>query len=628
MDRNLLKLSLISIAIVLAYAFFIAPLSSFTKARLLSLDLLNKCVYKLSKPPQEVEDITVVSIDRDSLRNLERSWPWPRSLFAEFILKLNEYKPRIVYLDFSFIGESQDEEEDNLLAQALDKSGNALIPFYFDENAIPLFPLQKFMEASSGFGAANKLNDIDFTVRDMPLIYFSPKGRIIDYSIELITICKYLGVSLDNISFDRNMLRVKIEEEKKEIPITKDGILHINYLTTLNDINTIPFWKVLKEELQPEIFKDKIVIVGITDKAFIDTYKTPLGITSGVEIVVNTILTILSGNFIIYALKDINLPLIMFMMLLITITVYKLSPLKALSVAILELLGYLAASIILFWIGWHNEIFSVFFLGIIIYMVTKICKFIYILEDQNINLQKALADLKEAEAELIESEKLSAIGRLSAQISHEINNPLCTIQNNVEIIENIVDKYRDTEKIKEITKRISGELDRLSQLSRDILLFARPLEEEIKPININTLISDTISFWRTQLEKIGIEVSLYLDDTLPPTTVPVNRFKQVLSNLILNAQQAMNAGGKLIISTKLTDDGFIQISLVDTGSGIPSHILDKIFEPFFSTKKEGKGTGLGLYTVRSIIKRLGGKINVSTTVGKGTVFDIILPVKY
>lgn len=628
MSKNLLKLSIISIAVILAYSFCVVPLSSFAKARLLSQDILNKCVYKLSKPPHELENITVVSIDRDSLRNLDRSWPWPRSVFAEFILKLKEYNPQIVYLDFSFIGESQNEDDDNLLTEALSESGNVLIPFYFDENGIPLFPLQEFMEAASGFGAANKLRDIDLSVRDTALIYFSPKGSVIDYSIELITICKYLGISLGDISFDERNLRIKIEEKKKEIPITKEGILHINYLATLNDINTVPFWKVLKEELTPETFKDKIVIVGITDKAFIDTYKTPLGIASGAEIVVNTILTILSGNFIMHASNDINLPLIICMMLLITIAVYKLPPWKGLSVTILALLGYLVIYTILFWNGWHMEIFSVFFLGIIIYVITKICKFIYLLEEQNISLQKALSDLTAAEAELIESEKLSAIGRLSAQISHEINNPLCAIQTSVNTIDYVVAHGGELKKIKDITNRITSELNRLTRLSRDILGFARPSKEKLESVDINGLVNETVHFYRSQLEEKKIEVSLNLDETIPKTTVPSDKMKQIFSNITLNAQEAMATGGKLTISTRIMKERFIEVSFADTGNGIPPGIMKKIFEPFFTTKKEGgKGTGLGLYTVKSIIEGLGGNIDVTSTVGKGTVFNVRVPIK-
>lgn len=627
MSKNILRSLLITTIIVFVYCYFFANQSNFVKTRLMSRDIVSRLIYKFSKTPKEAREIAVVSIDRESLKNLDIEWPWGRRIFADFILRLKEYNPRVIYLDFSFIGESDEKEQDDLFAQALSEAGNVLIPFYFDEKGRPLFPLQRFIEASSGFGPVNKLRDIDLSIRDTPLIYFSPDGRVIDYSIELITICKFLGISLGDISLDKGNLVIDIRGTKEEIPITKDGILHINYLATLDDINVIPFWKVLKERLEPQIFKDKLVIVGLTDKAFIDTYKTPLGISSGVEIIVNTILTVLSHRFVGYVPRDIDLPIILLIALLITITAFKLPPWKGLFVTILELSGYLILSIVFAWYGYRIEFFSVCFVGAIVYLVTKIYRFIYLLEEQNLNLQKALKDLKEAEAELIESEKLAAMGRLTAQLSHEINNPLCAILNSINTIKYIATHSGELVKINEISDRISGELQRLTKLTRDILTFTRPTKEEEKPIDINMVLTETTNFYRDQLEGRKIEILLNLDNTLPQVTVSGNKMKQIFSNIILNAQEVMSGGGKLSVSTQRLNKHFIEISLADTGSGIPHEIMDRIFEPFFTTKAEGIGTGLGLYTVRNIVKGYGGTIKVNSTVGKGTEFRIKLPVR-
>jgi signal transduction histidine kinase len=628
MDRKLFRLILISAIIVLAYSFLVSPLETFAKARLLSRDVIAKIVYKFSKPPKQVKDIVVVSIDLESLRNVDCSWPWPRSVFAEFLKKLKQYDPSVVYLDFSFIGEST-AEEDDIFKKALEESGKTIIPFYFDSNGMPMLPFQKFIEASAGFGAENKLRDIDHSIRDMPLVYFSPeqKGRVIDYSAELIILCKYLGTTIGSVIYDDTRLIIDTKNINREVPLTREGIFHINFLTKPADISVVPFWKVIKEDLPKEIFKDKITIVGITDKAFIDTYPTPLGTASGVEIVTNTILTMLSEKYIYSSSHDVNLPLLLCFAILITITVFKLPPLKGFVFTVLEILGYVLLSILFARLGLYSEVFSILFVGIIVYAVTKVYKFIYLLEEQNVSLQKALKDLKEAEAELVQSEKLSAMGRLSAQISHEINNPICTIQNNVELIDSILDKGGKIEKVKEVTKRIAGELNRLSRLSRDILGFVRPPKDEIGPVYINSIVNDIVSLYRSQMEKEKVEISLDLDQSVPKTTAPRDKLMQVFSNLILNAQEAMSGGGKINITTRNLKTGFIEISFADTGCGMTSEVLKRIFEPFYTTKKGSKGTGLGLYTVHTIIKGLGGTINVTSTAGKGTTFKVSIPVK-
>jgi len=627
MNKNILKALLISALITIVYVFLIAPSNSFSKARLFSQDLINKIIYKISPVPKEINEIVIVSIDRESLKMLNQKWPWPRSVFAECISKLTKCNPKVIYIDFAFIGESEDKANDDIFAEALSKAGNVLLPFYFDEKGNPLFPLQKFIESSNGFGPVNKLRDMDLSIRDTPLVYFSLEHKIIDYSIELILACKYYGISLGDVLSEKNKIIIDPKGIQKTIPINNDGMFHINYLANINEIKTIPFWKTVKEDIPDYLLKNKIVIVGLTDKTFIDTYNTPIGIASGTEIITNSLLTILSGKFIEYGPKNVDLSIVLFMSFLIALTAFIFSPLKSFFAAILELFIYFIISIMLGWFGYINEIFSVFTLGIIIYIVIKIYKFICLLEEQNVSLQKALKELKEAEAELVESEKLAAMGRLSAQLSHEINNPLCAIQTSINTIKYIVTNNEKTEKIKDIADRISGELTRLTKLSKDILGFVRPVKEEAKPVNINEIINYAINFYKSQLEQKKITIEFNTERHLPDVIVSIDKMKQVFSNLILNSQDAMPEGGKLIITTKKHSDDEIEILFTDTGCGIPNEIMNKIFESFFTTKKEGKGTGLGLFTAKNIIKTYGGSIKVESTIGKGTTFIIRLPIK-
>jgi signal transduction histidine kinase len=628
MNKNVVKIIFISTAVILAYSYLTSPLSNFHRARLLSMDVITRIIYNFSKTPKEANNIVIVSIDRESLSNINQTWPWNRNLFAECINKLKEYDPRLMYLDFSFIGESDDKSQDDNLASALKNASNVIIPFYFDEKGKPLFPLEKLIESSFGFGPVNKLRDIDLSVRDAPLLYFSPSGELIDYSLELILLCKYYGISLGDISLNKRYITLNIPDNKGKIPITKDGMLHINYMLRQKDIPTVPFWKVLHKQLPQETFKNKLVIIGITDKSFIDAHKTPLGMLSGSEIIANIVTTVLSKKYIYFSSNDINVPFLLPFMILITLTVFFMPAWKGFFLTLFEIFTYLALSIFLSKIGVKIEVFSICLLGIIVYITTKIFKFICLLEEQNMHLQKALIDLKEAEAGLIESEKLAAIGRFSAQISHEINNPLSTVYNSVSTIKYIAANKGELEKIKEISERVINELNRLMKLGREILSSARPLpKDELKPADINKILTDTAAFYKDLFERAGQKIQLNTNDSLPLTKTSIDKMKQVFSNIIINAQDAMGKDGILTISTDKFDDNCIKIVFSDNGSGIPQDILKKIFDPFFTTKKLGKGTGLGLFTVQTILKNYNGKIDVESKLNKGTTFTIQLPIK-
>lgn len=625
MEKKLLNAIFISTAIVLVYSFLLVPLGIFDIPILMSMDLINRCVCKFSHPPDQADDIAVISVDRESLRKLSQRWPWTRDVFAEMLLNLKECQPRLIYLDFAFIG---DTEYDDVLSRAMDEAGNVIIPFYFDEKGEPLFPVQRFMELSAGFGPVNKLRDRDLTVRDALLVYFSKIGKVIDYSIEIIIICKYFGVALSEVSLEGNDLIIDLKKDKKlVIPIKSNGALPINYSVTLKDIEVVPFWRIIKNDFPREVFKNKIVIVGITDKALIDSYQTPLGMLSGVEVIVNTILTVISRDFVKYVSRGNDLPIVLFMILLVTITVIKLPLWKSFSALVLGLCSYLGINIFLSACGYRFEVFSVLFLCVLDYVVSKIYKFICLLEEQNYDLQKALRDLREAESELVRAERLAAIGRLSAQLSHEINNPLCAIQNNINAIKYIINHGGKIEKIADINEQVSRELERLTKLSREVLSFSRQTKGEVQEVNLNELLNETVNFYQGQLEEKKIKVSLNLVKKAPYVKASLNALKQIFSNLIINAQDAMPDGGALTISTNVIDERYIECDIADTGCGISDEIMNNIFEPFFTTKEEEKGTGLGLYTVYNIVKGYGGTIDVKSKVGAGTTFIVKFPIK-
>lgn len=227
------------------------------------------------------------------------------------------------------------------------------------------------------------------------------------------------------------------------------------------------------------------------------------------------------------------------------------------------------------------------------------------------------------ERRMLEIEKFAAAGRLAATIAHEVNNPMEAIKNAIYLLQDAVKS--DSQPVYDILK---SETERVARIVRQMLGLYRN-NEQVKPININLLVEDTLLLLNRQLQRSNINILSHLGD-IPDAVVAADQLRQVLSNLVINAKDAMSEGGRLLVRTNHVrrDEGahgWIRITIADTGCGIPKEMLGTIFEPFVTTKGE-KGTGLGLWIVRGIINNHGGKISVRSRQGKGTVFKIEIPV--
>ncbi len=229
---------------------------------------------------------------------------------------------------------------------------------------------------------------------------------------------------------------------------------------------------------------------------------------------------------------------------------------------------------------------------------------------------------------LFDSEKLAATGRLAASIAHEINNPLEAIKNALYLLTNKTPADDPSAKFLQIATK---ETDRVSRILRQMLGFYRP--PKMEPTDINRLIEESESLIEKHLRQARVKVENELDPELPPVIASVDQLKQVLLNLMLNAQQAMPQGGTLFVSTRAAygaDPEFlmsesVHIQIRDTGNGIAEEHLPHIFEPFFSTKDE-KGTGLGLWVSQGIVQAHGGSIKLRSRQGRGTTFSVALPI--
>ena len=232
-----------------------------------------------------------------------------------------------------------------------------------------------------------------------------------------------------------------------------------------------------------------------------------------------------------------------------------------------------------------------------------------------------ITERKRLEQQLFQSEKLAAMGRLTAQIAHELNNPIYGVMNCLDLLKSEVP---DTSKKRRFLDMALSETKRISELLRGMLSFFRPDEDVKSMVDLNKIIEDVILFVGKQLQEFKIHVDLDLAEGLPNVFASGNQMKQVLLNLIMNAKTAMSRGGTLTLTTRSTDDN-VTVRVSDTGAGIPPEIRDRIFEAFFTTKSDVKGVGLGLSVCFGIIHQHNGEIQVESEEGEGTTFTITLP---
>jgi PAS domain S-box-containing protein len=237
-------------------------------------------------------------------------------------------------------------------------------------------------------------------------------------------------------------------------------------------------------------------------------------------------------------------------------------------------------------------------------------------------------DLRERiklEKQLLRSEKLSSLGKLSAGIAHEINQPLTGVLTFAHLL---AKKFKNDEPTRKDLEIIVRETTRIRGIVQGILDFAREMPMQRKPLKIEQVLEQTLEIIVHQQRFFGITLVKKYGAGIPNVVVDSNLMEQVFMNIILNALDAMHGTGTLTIRTRQIDE-FVEIEFQDTGSGMPEAMLDKIFDPFFTTKDstEGMGMGLGLAVSYGIVKNHNGDIVVSSTEGVGTTFTIKLPLE-
>jgi two-component system NtrC family sensor kinase len=244
-------------------------------------------------------------------------------------------------------------------------------------------------------------------------------------------------------------------------------------------------------------------------------------------------------------------------------------------------------------------------------------------------------ELRIAEAEAARGEKLASVGLLAAGIAHELNNPLTGILTFSHLLRQ---KMPEGSPEAEDLDLVIKETKRCAVIIRRLLDFAREKTPEKKFCDLNQIIEDTARIVERPAHLRDIEITMDLDRGLPPAWVDADQIKQVIMNMLVNAQHAIEEKGSITIRSRRVPEArnpqpgarpvpMIELSIIDTGCGIPEQNLKRIFDPFFTSKELGKGTGLGLSVSHGIVSAHGGSITVESTVGEGSTFRVYLPVE-
>jgi two-component system, NtrC family, sensor kinase len=247
-----------------------------------------------------------------------------------------------------------------------------------------------------------------------------------------------------------------------------------------------------------------------------------------------------------------------------------------------------------------------------------------------VRMEKAERERAEMNQQLLQMEKMAAVGRLAAGIAHEINNPLQMITTQAGWINELLEE-EDPERLKnrdeylDSVKKIKYHVHRAGTVTHRLLGFSKKMDSQLESVNVNEVIEETISFIENEAKNNNIEIRRKLDATLPTTMTDGARLQQVVLNILNNGMDALAQNGRIEVASRI-DGGDIVIEFADNGPGMSGEVLKHIFDPFFTTKAPGKGTGLGMSICYSIMQKLGGRVAAANRKEGGAIFTILLPV--
>ena len=290
----------------------------------------------------------------------------------------------------------------------------------------------------------------------------------------------------------------------------------------------------------------------------------------------------------------------------------------------------LAATLVPPWVGWPSVVFlsvgaglPAVSLGLVAERERRAREEV---ERLNAELTGTLSRLQATQNELLESERMATVGRLSLKVAHEVRNPISAIELNAEMLQDIVRERSgaDMEEAGGLVAAIRDQVNALDALTEEYLAFARFPRPHFEEESINHLLQELAEFVRPVATRQGLSVRAVTDAAVPATEIDRGLLRQAVLNLVKNGFEAMSRGGELTVSSRLDGD-VVEIAVSDTGPGIDANLAQRLFEPFFTTKPQGTGLGLGI--ARQITEEHGGELAWTNRPGGGVTFTMRLPVK-
>jgi putative nucleotidyltransferase with HDIG domain len=363
------------------YNFVLQPLGFLRVPALRSNDFFVNLSLSKKKPPPEIKDILIVAVDNYSLKEAGLQWPWKRSTFAELINRISAGGPKAIFLDFTFLGKSQDAAWDIQLAEAVKNAGNVILAAYIDEDGEYVQPLDIFVSSARAVGLVNKRpeDSQDLRVRKMRAVFPGAKGRL-DFGAEIKILALARGIPFKEIQYDKDSHKV-ILSPRLSFSVDGLGFIPINYALRALDFKSIPAYKILSSQAdEPSIFKDKLVMVGMTANITHDVHPTPLGMMPGVYINSYSLAMLLAGNLPKVLPYWWNIGVFLIFFFTVGFTTFCLKP--RYSLLILSTLLTAIAACYFFLRARYNfvmDIFSLIFLSIVSYAAVEMYKYIRLL---------------------------------------------------------------------------------------------------------------------------------------------------------------------------------------------------------------------------------------------------------
>ena len=602
--------------------------------------------------------IIVVEYDDKTAENL--SSPATRLDIAALVHIIEEQKPRVLALDiFSLYGLLNRQDTTMLFEEVLSQYDNIcygvgfIVPIekennkrsneyidefkYLDKFLYPLHSIEKtnnlyyaehlfkpsyqYYARSKSIGHLVLKTDVDGVFRRIPALIQCGEGALATLGLQAAF--DFMGIEKEDIQFEAGKIIVG-NKRRISIPVDKKGLMMIRYNDRRDRIKEISMIDVLgayknrgNQILDLNVFKDKLVFIGNTSSRTARFCATPLhSYYPTILLHANVANNVMQKSFLRSMNNGLLIMLIILFCVLYSFLISRSKNIIGISILLSIVLLLLTFSLYILATRFNYYIPLFTLASFILFLFGSLLVYRYITYKDYL-----LISLRELQDAMRLKERLATIGEVSSKVAHEIRNPLNAIQLYTSILKR---ESKDKGEAQGYLNIILEETQRLNRFITKLLGYARPKEPTIKSMNLKNELSFVLNIILPDAKEKSIDVDI---NNIPEKTIILgdpDQLRECFINLAKNSVEAMESKGKLTIYFR-EDKEYISIFFKDTGKGIPKGDLEKIFNPFYSTKKSG--TGLGLPMVKKIIEVHKGKINIESEWGKGTVIEIRLPLK-